>query len=335
MSCLSASDNVTHPPRTRRGTTPSGVLALTLFGLFLSDPARAADISAPASPSSWSSAAYQIPAVVADPAMTLATMANHLEQQPDFVVLRFETLPITRHDVAGVIRAMPLGMANLSFDDVYHRALDVSVRQKAMVMRARLENLDKDPVVIHQSDIAVEHVLADAWLRRRADAAVTDQALHERYDRDIAGKPGPDRVRARVILVATEAEAKTLIEQLRLGADFADLARLRSQDPTSASGGDLGYVTRDTISPDVAAAMFSLTPGQTTPYPVASLLGYYIIRAEGRSNGETPTFDEARATLESDIRADAIREAIGSLLSNVQFAFPSKPGEEAPAPAKP
>jgi peptidyl-prolyl cis-trans isomerase C len=330
MSCLLASDNVTHPHRTRRDTTPSGVLALMLFGLFLSDPARAADIPAPASPRSWSSAAYQIPAVVADPAMTLATMANHLEQQPDFVVLHFETMPITRHDLAGVIRAMPLGMANLSFDDVYHRALDVSVRQKAMVMRARLEKLDRDPIVIHQSDIAVEHVLADAWLKRRADESVTDKALHERYDRDIAGKPGPDQVRARVILVATEAEAKTLIEQLRLGADFADLARLRSQDPTAASGGDLGYATRDTISPEVAAAMFSLAPGQTTPYPVATRLGYYIIRAEGRSNAQTPTFDEARATLESDIRADAIREAIGSLLSNVQFVSPSTQGEEAP-----
>lgn len=337
MPCLLASDTVTHPPRTRRHGTPSGLLALSLFGLLLANPARAADTDspAPASPRSWSSAAYQIPAVKADPATTLATMANHLEQQPDFVVLRFESMPITRHDLAGVIRAMPLGMASLSFDEVYNRALDVSVRQKAMVMRARLENLDKDPVVIHQSEIAVEHVLADAWLKRRADAAVTDKALHERYDRDIAGKPGPDKVRARVILVPTEAEAKTLIEQLRQGADFADLARQRSQDPTAANGGDLGYVTRDTISPDVAAAMFSLAPGEITPYPVASLLGYYIIRAEGRSNARTPTFDEARATLESDIRADAIREAIGSLLTNVQFTLPSKPGEEAPAPAKP
>jgi len=306
---------------------------LSVLGLFLSDPARAADISnvpAPASPRSGSSAAYQSPAVTAEPAIALATIANHLDEQPDFVVLRFEATPITRHDLAGVIRAMPLGMANLSFDDLYRRALDVSVRQKAMVMRARLEKLDEDPVVMHQSDIAVEHVLADAWLRRKADAAVTDKALHERYDRDIAGKPGPDQVRARIILLATEAEAKALIEQLRLGADFADLARLRSQDPTAASGGDLGYVTRDTISSEVAAAMFSLAPGQTTPYPVATRLGYYIIRAEGRSNALTPTFDEARATLESDIRADAMREAIGSLLSNVQFVVPPKPGEEVP-----
>jgi hypothetical protein len=149
MSYPLASDNVTHPHR-----KPGGVLALALLGLVLSDPAPAAETAnnpAPASPRSWSSSAYQIPRVDADPATTLATMANHLEQQPDFVVLRFENLPITQHDLASVIRAMPLGMANLGFDDLYRRALDVSVRQKAMVMRARLEKLDQDPVVIHQS----------------------------------------------------------------------------------------------------------------------------------------------------------------------------------------
>lgn len=45
MSCLLASDNDTHPHRTRRHRTLSGVVALTVFGLFLSDPARAADTS--------------------------------------------------------------------------------------------------------------------------------------------------------------------------------------------------------------------------------------------------------------------------------------------------
>jgi peptidyl-prolyl cis-trans isomerase C len=130
--------------------------------------------------------------------------------------------------------------------------------------------------------------------------------------------------------VATEAEAKALIEQVKAGADFGDLARLHSQDPTAATGGDLGYVTRGTISPEVAAAMFSLTPGQITTYPVASPLGYYVIRVEGQSHAPTPTFDEARGTLESDTRADAIRQAIGSLLSNVHFELPAKPDTEAP-----
>jgi peptidyl-prolyl cis-trans isomerase C len=270
---------------------------------------------------------------MANPASTLGAMADQLDQKPDFVVLQLQTMPITQHDVAGVIRTMPNGMAGLSYEDVYRRALEVIVRQKAMVLRARLEKLDTDPVVIHEGEVALEHVLADAWLKRRADAAVTDKALHERYDRDIAGKPGPEEVRARVILVPTEAEAQTLIQQIQAGADFSELARRQSKDPSAAAGGDLGYMTRESILPEVAAAMFSLSPGQMTAYPVASRAGYFVIKAEGRSNLRTPTFDEARPTLESNIRTDAIREAITTLLSNVKFIMP-KPGEHA-TPVKP
>jgi peptidyl-prolyl cis-trans isomerase C len=177
--------------------------------------------------------------------------------------------------------------------------------------------------------MAVERALGEAWLKRRADAAVTDKALHERYDRDVAGKPGPEQVRARVILFATQSEAQAAIQQLQAGADFSEMARQRSKDPTAANGGDLGYRTRESVTPEVGAAMFSLSPGQMAPYPVASIGGYFVIRVEGRVTGKTPTFEEARPSLERAIRAEAISEAIGSLLSNVKFIPPGKPGEQA------
>jgi peptidyl-prolyl cis-trans isomerase C len=256
-------------------------------------------------------------------------MADQLERRPDFVVLQLQTLPITQRDVAGVIRSMPVGMAGLGFQEVYRRALDITLRQKAMVLHARLEKLDKDPTVIHQGEIAFEHVLADAWLKRKSDAAVTDKALHERYDRDVAGKPGPEEVRARVILVTTEAEARRLIQQIQGGADFAEMARQFSKDPTAADGGDLGYVTRNSLAPAVSAAMFALAPGQMTPYPVASSIGFFVIRIEGRSSHPTPTFEEARSGLEHDLRAEAIRDAVNSLLENVTFIPPTKAGEQA------
>jgi peptidyl-prolyl cis-trans isomerase C len=255
-------------------------------------------------------------------------MAEQLDLKPDFVVLQLQTVPITQHDIADAIRAMPVGMANLGFQEVYQGALDVAVRQKAMVLRARLEKLDKDPAVIHLGDIAFEHVLADAWLKRHVDAAVTDKALHERYDLDVAGKPGPEQVRARVILAPTETEAKLVIQQIQNGADFATIAQRQSKDPSAAGGGDLGYLTRDALLPEVAAAAFSLSPGQMTAYPVASFHGYFVIRVEGRSNQTTPTFEAAKPALERALRAEATRELLGSLLSNVKY-IPGKPGERA------
>jgi peptidyl-prolyl cis-trans isomerase C len=330
MSNPNAPTIINRPRAGGHGVKSVSITALALFGLLLAGPVRAAG-TPEATPGLPRGPEKRV--LPASPTHVLATMADQLDQKPDFVVLQLEALPITQHDVADVVRGMPIGMAGLTFEDVYRRALEVTVRQKAMVLHARLEKLDKDPEVIRKGEIAFEQVLADAWLRRRADAAVTDKALHERYDRDVAGKPGPDEVRARVILVPTEAEAQTLLQQLRSGTDFSTLARQQSKDPTASDGGDLGYVTRDAVSPEVGAVMFSLSPGQTAPYPVGSFAGYFIIRVEGRSSHATPTFEEARPALERSIRADAVREAIGSLLSNVKFIPPSKPGEKA-APVK-
>jgi peptidyl-prolyl cis-trans isomerase C len=329
----------------------AGVVALTMCGLILSGQVRADGTPEPAPSSSVPSSSVpsssvlsspatpaltpqQRPALAIDPRSVMIGMAEHLEKDPNYVVLKLEALNITQGDVAGGIRAMPPSMGSLGYQEVYSRALDIMTRQKAMVLRARREHLDKDPAVLHQIDIASERVLAEAWLTRRADAAVTDEALHARYDRYIAGKPGPEQVKARVILVATEAEAQTLIQQVHDGADFGELAHQHSKDPTAAAGGELGYVTREALSPEVGSAMFALAPGEVTAYPVPSLAGYFIIRVEGRWTLPTPTFDEARVKLEQGLRSDAIKETVDSLLSNIKFfqagqssvgATPSKP----------
>jgi len=321
------SSNLDRVRTTRRVVNSASVLAMVLSMVNLPGPTYAADT--PSSPPT-----AEKPVGPDRPATMLGTMADHLETQPDFVVLNLEGLSITQHDVAGVIRAMPTGMAALGFQKVYQLALDVMVRQKAMVLHARLEHMDKDPAVIHQQELASERALADAWLKRQVDAAVTDQAVHERYDRDAASKLNLEKVRARVIMVPTQEQAMQLLDKLAGGGDFADLARQFSKDPSASSGGDLGFVARDGIVPEIGATMFSLSPGQTTAYPVVSPLGYYIIRVEARSASESLTFDEARPALERAIRTEATQNTIGSLLANVKMGQPAKPPEQT-APAKP
>ena len=292
---------------------------LALSGLALPGPALAAG------PSDTTPVPVQKPALLSNPGDVLAGMAAHLDQNPGVVVVTVDTLPITQGDVANVIRTLPASLGSLGPPDIYRHAMDVLVRQKVMVLNARKLGLDKDPVVIQQGKVAFERILADAWLTRKSDAAVTEGALHARYDRDIAGKPGPDEVRARVILVPTDAEARGLIDKLRNGADFADLARQSSKDPTAAAGGDLGYLPREAVSPEVGSVMFALLPGQVSPYPVTSVAGYFVLRVEGRRQRATPTFDEARPQLEHELRNEAVREAITSLLTEVKIVPATTP----------
>ncbi len=306
---------------------------MLVFGMLLSGIASAADTPpvATAPLATPPGLPGQTSGLSDDPGHLLNILADYLDKDPDHVVIQVGTIPITQDDLAGVIRSMPPNQGNLPGPEIYRRALDVMVRQKAMVLRAKQDHLDHDPALIRQGQVAFERIISDAWLRRRSDSAVTEQALHALYDQQYANKPGPDEVHARVILLPTEAEAMPLIESLRKGADFADLARTHSKDPTAAKGGDLGYLSREATTPELGAVMFALAPGQVTAYPVATFIGYFIIRIEGRRSGPPLTFEQVRARLEHQLREEAVRTAIGSLLSNVKLIQPTDTrGTDAP-----
>jgi peptidyl-prolyl cis-trans isomerase SurA len=79
---------------------------------------------------------------------------------------------------------------------------------------------------------------------------------------------------------AARVRADELLEELRAGADFAELAREHSQDPGSADqGGDLGWFRRGDMVREFEDAAFSLFDGQTSGL-VRTEYGYHIIKVE-------------------------------------------------------
>lgn len=91
--------------------------------------------------------------------------------------------------------------------------------------------------------------------------------------------PTAPQVHSRHILVADEATARAIIDQLNAGADFAELAAQYSLDgSTKFAGGDLDWVSEgQLLQPEVEAVIFSLSPGSRTAEPVRSSLGYHVI----------------------------------------------------------
>jgi peptidyl-prolyl cis-trans isomerase SurA len=74
----------------------------------------------------------------------------------------------------------------------------------------------------------------------------------------------------------TEAAARRLIEELKKGAQFPAVARQFSQSSTAPRGGDLGWVKRGDLSPELAAAVQQLERGQVAG-PIRSDGGYHIL----------------------------------------------------------
>jgi len=106
-----------------------------------------------------------------------------------------------------------------------------------------------------------------------------------------------EQVHARHILVATEAEAQSVLNQLLAGADFAALAQQYSLDEaTKVNGGDLGFFPRGILlAPEVEEAAFALQSGQISGV-ITSQFGYHIVQVLERVS-DRPLSEDALGAL--------------------------------------
>jgi len=255
-----------------------------------------------------------------------------LDKNASTVVAEVEGRPITLGDVGDAIRALTTGAARLPFETLFPSVLDQLVRQQALVVRAQQQGLDEDPPVRRRMRAASDRILANEYLNREISKGVTEAALLERYNRDIAGHPGPDEVRSRIILVSTEKEALDLIAEIRGGADFAAVARRSSKDPSASIGGDLGFNTRDGLTPEIGAVAFALADGQMAAYPVRSVGAWFVLKTEERRQEPTPSFALAREQLTQELLREGVIPLTLSVLAPLKVREYNILGKEADKP---
>jgi peptidyl-prolyl cis-trans isomerase C len=184
------------------------------------------------------------------------------------------------------------------------------VDREALVIEARKEGLEKDPQVQRAMERADDMVLQNAILSRDIGPSVTEAAIRAKYDQEYANKPGEEEVHADHILVDNEAQAKSIIEQLDKGADFAALAKQYSKDPAAQNGGDLGWFKKGDMVPEFADAAFALKPGQWTQTPVKTQFGWHVIKVEGTRQAPPPSFDEAKDQIRQQLIQAGVRKAV-------------------------
>lgn len=79
--------------------------------------------------------------------------------------------------------------------------------------------------------------------------------------------------------------------------DFSALAKQYTQDEAGVNtGGDLGWMTKDELSPELAAAVFSLEKGEVYNDLIKNNFGYHIIKVTDRATDPETSIDSARVS---------------------------------------
>ena len=176
-------------------------------------------------------------------------------------------------------------------------------------------------------------LLMDNLLAAEGKGATTDEAMKKVYEEASKQISGEQEVHARHILVETEDEAKAVEEELKKGADFAELAKKKSKDPGASDGGDLGFFTKDQMVPEFSAVAFALEPGKISD-PVKSQFGWHIIKVEEKRDRKAPEFAQVKAQIETYVTRKAQADYVAKLRETAKVERLDKP-DVAATDAKP
>ena len=108
---------------------------------------------------------------------------------------------------------------------------------------------------------------------------------------------------------AAKTKAEELIQQLKDGADFAELAKANSADTgTAAKGGQIGPFKRSDMVTEFSTAAYDLkNVGDITETPVQTQFGYHIIKLVSKE--EKKPFDEMKEQMEKEMLDAKLKDA--------------------------
>jgi len=267
-------------------------------------------------------------------ALSLALLLGWMTGGPasaadDPVVAVVEGEQVRRSELEAVQAQLPEQYRQLPLALIYEPLLARVIDRRLLAREAERRKLDARPEVQEALARARREILGDHLLEVTIGEALTPERLQQAYAVARA-QPGfaVEEVRARHILLKTEAEAKEVIAALAGGADFAELAKKRSIDPSAQQNdGDLGFFRRDTMVEPFAEAAFALEPGQTTREPVQTRFGWHVIRVEERRSA-APTFEEKEPELKEQVARETINALVAELRAKAKvqrFAIDGSP----------
>lgn len=161
-----------------------------------------------------------------------------------------------------------------------------------------LEGLKKELKDAYRKQLIIKSLLDKMVLSK---IEITDNEAKDYYDSNLALFATGEQVRASHILVNTSKEAIQIMQSLKKGADFAELAEQKSIDKGSgARGGDLGYFSMGQMVKPFEDAAFSLRINEISE-PVETQFGYHIIKVVDKKPGVKQEFDKVKGQIKLNL----------------------------------
>jgi len=169
----------------------------------------------------------------------------------------------------------------------------------------------------------------------RAQVKVDEAQMREYYSQHLSDYRVPDRVKVAHILFKTtgkspaevatiEKTAADVLNQIRAGGSFGDLAKKYSEDSTAQAGGELGWLVHGQTVPEFDSMAFSLKPGDVSGL-VKTTYGFHILKIEDKQVAHLQTFDEVKNSIHDELEKQGVADAQQKIALNLEMQLKANP----------
>ncbi|MDH5548107.1 MAG: peptidylprolyl isomerase [Gammaproteobacteria bacterium] len=217
------------------------------------------------------------------------------------------------------VKRLGVGISEGFPDEKRMELLEELINRELIVQDAKQNKMDEEAEITAQLRETIKNTLLQLRIQRLIESNDPDKdLLMTIYKAEIVAKAGME-YKARHILLKTKDEAADMINKLRSGADFAQLASTFSVGPSNSSGGDLGWFASNQVVKPFAEAIEKIKDGKYTQRPVQTRFGWHVILREDSRKIDPPSFDSVKEQVLEIAQNQIIAEFIDKLKEKAEI----------------
>ena len=176
-----------------------------------------------------------------------------------------------------------------------------------------------------QVDLIMQHVIN---IEIEPNIEVSEAAIKSFYEKNKNKFRSGKKAQASVILIkykrgdkesekSARKKTESILEKIKKGSTFSEMATEHSQDSLAAKGGDLGYFTKNQIFGAFSERAFDMKVNEITPV-FKTGLGFHILKLTDLKEGGVVPFDKAKTRIEKTLRKNEVGNATRSYVETLK-----------------